>query len=454
MKSQPRDPKRINASPTKEFFIYMLTRDIPLSRAILDLVDNSVDGARRIRPDLDFDGLWIRLELGLDYFRIEDNCGGIPVNTARDYAFRFGRPADAPPTPGSVGQFGVGMKRTFFKLGKHFSVRSSTVDSFFELDVDVEVWKTPTEGEENPEEWHFEFSKLEEEITNHQDEAGTKIAITDLNESVGDTFSLESFITSLTKEISVAHAQSMERGLGITVNQIALSHERLTLFVSKDLRPANVTMMYREDSDHPVRVKLMVGLSSRELREAGWYVYCNGRLVLRADQTSATIWGATHNVRQYHPDFAQLRGFAFFECDDASQLPWTTTKTGIDSDSPIYRSVQQHMVELSKPVLKFLTDLEKERADAESGDAADRPLNRNVSVAKAMTVDTIEESQRFHAPQAPSTTRSGPRMQKIQYSKPLADVERAKRLLDVTTFVAVGEKTFEYFMEYEDEGDE
>jgi hypothetical protein len=39
-----RDSKHIKASPTKEFFIYMLVKDIPLNRAIIDLVDNSVDG--------------------------------------------------------------------------------------------------------------------------------------------------------------------------------------------------------------------------------------------------------------------------------------------------------------------------------------------------------------------------------------------------------------------------
>jgi len=43
-------------------------------------------------------------------------------------------------------------------------------------------------------------------------------------------------------------------------------------------------------------------------------------------------------------------------------------------------------------------------------------------------------------------------MQKIQYSKPATDVERAKKLLNVPTFAAVGERTFEYYMRYE--GDE
>src|SRR5206468_348474 len=141
MAEAPPDPKRINASPTKEFFIYMLTRDIPLTRAILDLVDNSVDGARRMRANGDFTGLSVRMELDRTHFKIADNCGGIPVDIARNYAFRFGRPREAPATPGSVGQFGVGMKRTFFKLGRHFKVASVTASSRFTIDIDVERWK-------------------------------------------------------------------------------------------------------------------------------------------------------------------------------------------------------------------------------------------------------------------------------------------------------------------------
>lgn len=37
----------VNSSPTKNFFINMLTRDISLNDAILDLLDNCLDGALR-----------------------------------------------------------------------------------------------------------------------------------------------------------------------------------------------------------------------------------------------------------------------------------------------------------------------------------------------------------------------------------------------------------------------
>lgn len=39
--------KELHADPAKAFFIDMLTRDISLEDAILDLLDNCVDGALR-----------------------------------------------------------------------------------------------------------------------------------------------------------------------------------------------------------------------------------------------------------------------------------------------------------------------------------------------------------------------------------------------------------------------
>ena len=137
------DDRTVHAEPTKEFFIEMLVRDIALTRAIIDLVDNSVDGARRKRPKGQYGGLWIEITANEREFEAKDNCGGIPLETARRYAFRFGRPDGMKATPHSVGQFGVGMKRALFKLGARFRVVSSTANEQFEIDQDVEEWRRP-----------------------------------------------------------------------------------------------------------------------------------------------------------------------------------------------------------------------------------------------------------------------------------------------------------------------
>ncbi len=436
----------INASPTKEFFIHMLTRDIPLTRAILDLVDNSVDGARRIRSAGNYVGLWVRMELDAKHFRIADNCGGIPVDIARDYAFRFGRPKEAVGTPGSMGQFGVGMKRTFFRLGRHFVVRSTTTESRFTVDVDVNEWMADGDS---PERWHFKFSELKTGLHLKEKDTGTVIEINQLLPNVADTFGLENFKSRLASEMSQAHALSLDRQLAITLNTLPIRHDPQELFASELLKPAYVEKFYPSEAligkpGPHVRVKLYAGVSKRSLHDGGWYLYCNGRLILRADQTATTVWGDRHQMRAYHADFAYFRGYAYFDSDDGALLPWTTTKTGVDIDSPIYKSVQREMIEITKPVLTFLSNLAKEKAAA----GQERPLEDAIMSAKATEVQIVTQPHAFVAPQ-PARAPSGPKMQRIQYYKPTAEVEKAKQLLKVRSFTAVGEKTFDYFMRYE-----
>ncbi|MGH9432470.1 MAG: ATP-binding protein, partial [Terriglobia bacterium] len=393
-----------------------------------------------------YDRFWVRIELDAKHFRIADNCGGIPVDIARDYAFRFGRPKEAVGTPGSMGQFGVGMKRTFFRLGRHFVVHSITAESRFTVDVDVDKWMA--DGE-TPEKWHFKFSKLETGLHVKEKDAGTTIEVDRLLPNVADTFALENFRSRLAGEMSHAHALTLDRELAIALNGLPIKHDPQVLRASQSLKPGYVEKSYPSkelvgEPGPPVRVKLYAGVSKRSLHDGGWYIFCNGRQILRADQTSTTVWEGRHQMPAYHPNFAYFRGFAYFDCDDGALLPWTTTKTGVDADSPIYKAVQREMIEMTRPVLTFLNNLEKERASA----TAVRPLQSAIGAAQATQVQVVVHPHPFVAP-PPAPVPSGPKMQRIQYSKPVKEVEKAKQILKVRSFTAVGEKTFEYFMRYE-----
>ena len=265
MDSKQLDDKRINASPTKEFFIYMLVRDVPLTRAILDLVDNCVDGARRERPNNDFSGLTVKLTVLPTHFEISDNCGGIEVEIARSYAFRFGRPRSVAMTSHSIGQFGVGMKRSIFKIGGNFVVDSTTKNSHFLVSSDIEQWMSESSDEDGTD-WHFQFSQLEKGLeTVDPQKIGTRIEITNLHPSIVDSFNDAAFLTRLADEISVAHAMNMDYGLRIFLNDIALTHEPQRLFQSDILRPAFVEKTYErqvidQQDGAPVRVRLYAGV--------------------------------------------------------------------------------------------------------------------------------------------------------------------------------------------------
>ena len=76
------DKLSIDATPTKELFVEMLTRDVALIPAIIDLADNCTDGARRLRKDEKWQAFEIDIAISPDQFAIKDNCGGISVKAA------------------------------------------------------------------------------------------------------------------------------------------------------------------------------------------------------------------------------------------------------------------------------------------------------------------------------------------------------------------------------------
>lgn len=429
---------RIEAHPTKGLFIGMLIKDIGLIRSIVDLVDNSVDGAKWLRPEGDFDGLSVRIEATKDHFRITDNCGGIKVEVARDYAFRFGRPPGAPAVPHSVGQFGVGMKRALFKMGKWFSIESTTANSKFAVEVDVERWS-------KEDDWTFGFSELKESIPEGASEdPGTTITIKRLHDSVASNFALENIQNRIREELEQAHIESMDRGLSVSLNGLPLRSNPLVLLNSEELKPALMEETHRDGSSS-VKVKIYAGVANSDPSSAGWYVFCNGRLILGQDQSNVTGWGDL--LPKYHNQYSRFRGYVLFDSDDTSSLPWNTTKTGVDSDSPIYQRVRLKMMNLALPVFKFLNRLKVERdRDNENG----KPLEAAIEAASAMKIQSIEMKGSFVAPKPPRRVPQ-PDTVSIQYRRTVYEIDKVKEMLQVSSNREVGERTFEYFLEMESE---
>lgn len=425
----------IDANPTKGFFIGMLTKDIPLIRAIIDLVDNCVDGALRQRPNKDFSGLWVNLSIDEAKFIIEDNCGGIPIDIARHYAFRFGRPAEAVSVPNSVGLFGVGMKRAIFKMGRYFEVESRTEKRHFRVNQDIEEWR-------KLDEWEF---RLEDVTPSDQSlaENGTRITVSKLYPVIGEQFRLENFLITLRIQLEAAQQISIEQGLVITVNGKPLEATMLYLYQSDVIVPgyAHFTL----ESFPEVSVTIYTGIYKRDLVKGGWYLFCNSRLVLFADQTSDTGWDDSGGLPKYHPDFAYSRGYVYFESSDASLLPWNTTKTGVDTDSPIFKVVRQQMIDLMRPVTKWLRgSLAEEKKEAgEEGE-----LHIALAATKEVSVSELKIApQSFSAPVF--VRASNPSLASIQYKIPAERAERARQQLGVKSNSDLGRETFEYYYKLE-----
>jgi len=433
---------RVDATPTKHFFVHMLTRDIKLEAAIVDLVDNSIDGAVRLRGKQgDFTGLFVSLEVNSSHFSIVDNCGGIPVEVAQNYAFRFGRPADAPVTEHSLGRYGVGMKRALFKIGSRFTVRSTAETSQFELTVDVARWLEESDN------WSFELSECRTDLaTIPVADRGTVIRVEELDPNVAKRFCSNTFLAEIAAEIRNRHALIMEQGIVISLNGIPIQVNLNTLLQSDTLRPIYRKREFDVGREHKVHLSVYAGVSKSDVRMAGWYIYCNGRMILGPDQTDQTGWGADKpaSIPRFHPQYSRFRGFAFFNSADPALLPWNTTKTGVDADSPIFLAARAEMIDATRPVINFLNDL-----DRELDEPSDRQhLRRVVERAEARQLNLIPEQETFQRPRVAKIER-GPQMGTIQFKKPQVTIEMVKEVLGVTTNKEAGEATFDYFVEVE-----
>lgn len=439
-----------NAEPSKDFFIDMLTRDIPLEWAILDLIDNSIDGARseiaKKKKDLKsakaYNGFKIELSLSATEFSIRDNCGGFSKKAAQDYAFKFGRPKDHTNFPkGSVGRFGVGMKRGIFKIGNYFMVETKHGNDHFIVEEDITTWNNPKSK------WEFEYTDIKQgaKYKKHKPELkenGTVVIVQDLKPAVAQDFTSSHFLKRLIEEIQRILSYSLERGLEIIVNKVSLQAKPIELLVANDLKP-----YYLEETIGKVNVRIYAGIGRPDPNDAGWYIFCNDRLMVEKDRTNLTGWEGSEKffgdtgVQKFHNKVAMFRGIVFFTADDSSLLPMTTTKTGIDINSALYKTVRSKMINAMKIVLACINKLDNDEQRQE--------IVRKSKMADIVQYDHRNLKSEFIFPSLKKAKEVDNNV-RITYKANREEVEAVKKSLKVNSNEGVGIGTFTYYIKMQE----
>jgi len=441
----------INGNPTKVFFIEMLTRDISIKDAIIDLLDNSIDGASNIDKD-DYSNLYINLTINKNEFIVEDNCGGFPLEVAQKYAFRFGRPEDAPATTGTVGRFGVGMKRALFKMGKTFEVESRTDSDHFQVDVDVTKWKNKQviDHDENGEEirkddWNFNYKDITPTSSN-LDNNGTYIKVSSLYTEVSNLFNDDSFLNELEDDIERILNFSLEKGIIIRLNGKELSKKGIYLLFSDKVKPYHFS-----GEQDGIKYKVIAGLSyTGKPSVSGWYIYCNDRLVVESDTSDLTGWGVRSNV-QFHPDYAMFRGILFLDSEDTFKLPLTTTKKGIDATASIYKIARSKMEEGMNYVLSFLKQVRKLDDPDDYRTSLDENEDKKNVVDLKDTDFTVYESRKFYTPELDSDQiKTKKDSVRIAFNAPINMANKAKLHSGSKSYKDLGFTVFDYYLKMEE----
>lgn len=435
-----------DASPEKRLFISLLTRDISLVAAFLDLIDNSINAALAPFADklttaegylsaLDDPEISASTSIDINFsaesVKIADNATGIDLETAKSYVFKFGRAAkDSRASLDRLSVYGIGLKRAIFKMGDQISIVSDHEQGGFELDLDVPAWAALKQDA-----WSFPITGRPNADAGA---TGTVIEITGLHEDVATRLDDGVFEGQLVERIGRTYAYFMGKFVTISVNGKPVAPE--SVLVSENRTTKTVPI---DNATCAIVAGLGPSDSNGRFRDAtsGWFVLCNGRTVISADKSSLTGWGG-HGLPIFQPKHRPFLGMVMFVSDVPESLPWTTTKASINEDSIAWQRAKREMVNTAKAIIKFL-----DRRYTESGtevDSAEMNEARGGSVNPLASSSAKPQTFRPPAPKRDSTTR-------VQYDAKVADIERIGKHLRQPGMSGseVGRYTLDFFLRNE-----
>ena len=450
------------ASPTKRFFVSMLTRDINLADALLDLLDNCLDGALRLADggNVDYAQRFVKIELAADHFSIEDNCGGIPREVAKNYAFKMGREPDddRDSETETIGMYGVGMKRAIFKMGREALVRTRYGGDTFEVPI-TSAWLDAKGWEPLP---INEPTEVGEKLA----EPGTVIRVHELYEGVARHFANESFENEVSTAISEHFTMFLQWGLKVDLNGKPVEPVLVEVLVSE--REGGPAPFVFQKTIDDVLVSITVGLNTgrslgnddeddsgferdRSSATAGWTVLCNDRAVIVGDKSRLTGWG--DGIPLYHPQFAIITGIIEFRSKRADKLPVTTTKRALDTSSNVWLESLVKMKEGMRVWISYTNQWKNHpRADQSNywEDAKPLPLAKTIAaIALRSDVKKSDSQIEFNPQKAnvlPEPPGKTPSSRKIVFSRPIEELRLVSKMLfdiDDEKPGIVGEKCFE-----------
>jgi len=336
------------AHAEKRLFISLLTRDISLQDAFLDLLDNSINAAVKATGLQEGNAgdyvallstenkprFTIQIDFDATKVTVRDNCGGISAHDAATKVFVFGA-EDESHLDDRLSVYGIGLKRAMFKLGDQINMESHHPSGGFTLNLPVKTWqgdkKTP---------WTFEIAPLPPA---EKDKGRTELVVTALHSAVQARLQNPTFETELINRIARAYSFFIARIVTIKVNGSPVGREEPRISSNQ------ATESFELDG---VSVAITAGLATPtngeryEAEYSGWNVYCNGRAIIFYDRSTLTGWGVPGFLPSFQPKHRPFIGIVFFTSDDPEKLPWTTTKLGVNPDSIIWQKAVQRMADV------------------------------------------------------------------------------------------------------------
>lgn len=358
---------KVHQSVDPHYLQSTLTKDITPSEALFDLIDNSIDAARRCLDssavDLyelpeDYHGFVVRLHMGRNRVYLSDNCGGIEEGELASRVFVTGKPSHQ---PYGIGGFGIGLKRALFRLGTKYALKSDTGAgtatgmSFTRADLatvssDLTARRLPTLGR-----------------------ARFVIAVSDFGSGVEHHLTAALDSGDLAESLSRRYGIFISKGLRIVLNGVGvpafmpmIRDDGLVAVQATNLVAENGVSIYIDAGMHaltklPGEAGYSAAIAKTLTDQYGWYFVCNDRIVSVASHEPKLGW-----TTKWHQEYYGFLGWVRFVAKNPEDLPWDTKKALIDPNSLSFRAIAARLQEFAE---QFKADNKRARLQVRDGKA-------------------------------------------------------------------------------------
>lgn len=355
-----------DTSPNKVFMIDTFTRDASVEECIFDLVDNSIDAARKKLDDdgqltLDDDGLvdnysGIEIIVNIDPNKvaIRDNCSGMSPKNIKDGILRFGRPSNA---KFSIGLYGIGLNRAIYKLGEKTQLSTETIKNRSIVDINMRTYR------DDNDEW-----LIPAKASTLTGITGSKIEISEPNNEIEYILADPFFIPNLIEESSIRYSSFIQKGLCLRIDNTRVNAKLVKIRVNGPLKP--LTKNYTASNGVRVRIRAgqhdlhrftiepdFVKEQNKNIIDGfGWSITCNDRVVIHSNKEQKTGWEAI-----WHSEFNGFVGTVEFIAEDGRKLPWTTAKSDLNISNTAYQEALLDMRRFTREWRTFGNKVKKMR---------------------------------------------------------------------------------------------
>lgn len=360
---------RINATPSKRIYRSIIA-DYGLETAIAELVDNAYDAwildpRRGATPEVSID-----IDIEQQSIKLQDNSGGVRQSELKKLISPGASSLSG--NDETIGIFGVGCKRAAVALAQNIRITTRfRGEGTYRVEYDDE-WLAS-------EDWDLPYKQLSEAGP----KGSTTIQLSQLRFPV-TTFDVEKLHTKLAE--TYAHIISKHR-IKVVLNGADVKPRT---FEEWSYPPDHGPQLFRKtlisaDASAKIKLEMIGGLRIERENDPtnyGVYFYCNDRLISRAVQGPEVGFGAgsvgvPHHVLALARVIVRLNG-------PSSQLPWNSSKSGINYNHDIFKQIQGDIIMLLRTYTQLSRRLSSEMAvniePYKSGTIKEEKLGRDQTI--------------------------------------------------------------------------